>query len=283
MAFNDFFESGRNPKLASAGKTDVNGNPVDLPVVMIQGGTVTLDVSSVEIGEVVLKDGTSTNVATIDSSGRLSVFLAGGTPDSLPLPSGAATETSLAALISAVGNTTTAVLAQAKLTDTQPVSIASTVTISGSVIVTSGSMTISSGNIAISNTPAVTLASTTISSGNITVNNGSGAAAVPIQDGGNSITVDGTFWQTTQPVSDVNLELAQGSSATSAVGPMVQGAVAINPVTIAAGLIAPITLTPDSRLRVSVDEDTEVWNRADAWVAKDRRSAWSQLTGGWNV
>jgi len=37
----------------------------------------------------------------------------------------------------------------------------------------------------------------------VTVLNGSGAAAVNIQDGGNSITVDGTFWQATQPVNQV--------------------------------------------------------------------------------
>ena len=37
----------------------------------------------------------------------------------------------------------------------------------------------------------------------VTVLNGSGAQAVNIQDGGNSITVDGTFWQATQPVNQV--------------------------------------------------------------------------------
>jgi hypothetical protein len=37
----------------------------------------------------------------------------------------------------------------------------------------------------------------------VTVLNGSGAQAVNIQDGGNSITVDGTFWQATQPVNQI--------------------------------------------------------------------------------
>jgi len=47
----------------------------------------------------------------------------------------------------------------------------------------------------------------------VTVLNGSGVAAVNIQDGGNSITVDGTFWQATQPVNQVEKTGTSGYTA----------------------------------------------------------------------
>lgn len=71
----------------------------------------------------------------------------------------------------------------------------------------------SSGNVAVK---AAANSGTDV--GDVTINNASGASAVNIQDGGNSITVDGTFWQTTQPVSAASLPLPSGA-ATSAKQP----------------------------------------------------------------
>lgn len=47
----------------------------------------------------------------------------------------------------------------------------------------------------------------------VTVLNGPAGAAVNIQDGGNSITVDGTFWQATQPVNQVEKTGTSGYTA----------------------------------------------------------------------
>lgn len=60
-----------------------------------------------------------------------------------------------------------------------------------------------------------TVTSTPSGTQNVSVTNAAGVSAVNIQDGGNSITVDGTFFQTTQPISVTSLPLPTGA-ATSA-------------------------------------------------------------------
>lgn len=65
----------------------------------------------------------------------------------------------------------------------------------------------SSGNVAVK-----AAANSGVDVGDVTINNASGASAVNVQDGGNSITVDGTFWQTTQPVSAASLPLPTGAA-----------------------------------------------------------------------
>lgn len=70
----------------------------------------------------------------------------------------------------------------------------------------------------------------------VTVLNGSGAQAVNIQDGGNSITVDGTFWQATQPVNQI--EKTGVSGYTAAIGDLIARDVIIAP---GAGLFTYVT------------------------------------------
>lgn len=71
-------------------------------------GAVSLDVSSVEIGEVVIKDATSSNAAAVLSAGRLSVDGSGVTQPvsaaSLPLPSGASTAANQATALSSLSD-----------------------------------------------------------------------------------------------------------------------------------------------------------------------------------
>ena len=70
----------------------------------------------------------------------------------------------------------------------------------------------------------------------VTVLNGAAGAAVNIQDGGNSITVDGTFWQATQPVNQV--EKTGVSGLTTAITGVVATDVIIAP---GAGLFTYVT------------------------------------------
>ena len=65
-----------------------------------------------------------------------------------------------------------------------------------------------------------------------------------------SVAVTGTFWQATQPVSDVNLELAQGSTTSGQVGPLMQGAVTTSAPTYTTGKTDPFSLTTAGALRV---------------------------------
>lgn len=71
-------------------------------------GAVSLDVSSVEIGEVVIKDATASNTAAVSSAGRLSVDGSGVTQPvsaaSFPLPAGASTATNQATALSSLSD-----------------------------------------------------------------------------------------------------------------------------------------------------------------------------------
>lgn len=185
------------------------------------------------------------------------------------------------------------------LTDTQL--RATPVPVSGTVVLSTSSDVIGHVIVDFAPTTAVTIASlpvghniidsgviTTVSAitaGNITVINGAAGSAVNIQDGGNTITVDGTvgvsgsvavtgtFFQTTQPISDANLELAQGTSSASTVGPMVQAVVSDVPQSYVDGYVQPLSLTADGRLRVStVSSDiTRIWQNTfnNFWSIED--------------
>jgi hypothetical protein len=96
---------------------------------------------------------------------------------SLPLPSGAATETTLASI-----NTKTPAIGQAAMAASSPVVIASN---QSAVPISATALPLPSGaaTAALQTQPGVDI-------GDVTVNNSSGAAAVNVQDGGNSLTVD---------------------------------------------------------------------------------------------
>src|SRR6267154_236803 len=162
-------------------------------------GNVTIEVGNVSIGGVFIEDEATGHTATVLASGLLTVDASGATVPisavALPLPNLAATAANQATEITGLGNINTSLGLQAKLSDTQPVSLASipngnttllagsqvighviidsgSVTVAGAVTVSSGNVTVagvvtvSSGNIAISNTPSVTVAS-----GNIAISN----------------------------------------------------------------------------------------------------------------
>jgi hypothetical protein len=145
------------------------------PYTKIDGGTFTLNVSDLQIGAIEIKDGTTDDRAHVTPGGLLAVDASGAvvpiSATALPLPSGAATSANQASIISAIGNTNSALGLQAKLTDTQPVSISGTVAVTGAFFQA---------------TQPVSLAS--LPNSNVTVLN-------------SSLPVTGTFWQGTQPIS----------------------------------------------------------------------------------
>lgn len=121
------FEDARNAQLAS----DEDVNHVHTQKVIVDG--VVLSLSDIEIGAVEIKDSTTNDRVHVSPAGLLSVDASSATVPisavALPLPSGAATSGNQATEISAIGNTNTALGLLAKLTDTQPVSIAGVVSI----------------------------------------------------------------------------------------------------------------------------------------------------------
>jgi hypothetical protein len=135
-------------------------------------------------------DGTNIQSVKVDTAGVLAIQDNGGsiTVDaaSLPLPTGAATETTLAAI-----NTKTPSLGQTTMASSSPVTIASNQTAlpvtdnAGSLTVDAVSWPLPTGaaTAALQTQPGVDI-------GDVTINNAAGASAVNIQDGGNSLTVD---------------------------------------------------------------------------------------------
>ncbi len=157
-------------------------------------------------GDVVAKivDVAGTNVAGVDASNNVKTVVNnasgasavniqdGGnsiTVDatSLPLPTGAATEATLASIDSKI-----------TACNTGAVTVASSALPTGAA--TEATLASIDGNI------------TTCDTGNVTLVNGAGAAAVNIQDGGNSITVDGTVTVTPSGTQDVNLTQIAGTA-----------------------------------------------------------------------
>lgn len=69
---------------------------------------------------------------------------------------------------------------------------------------------------------------------------------------GSGITqpVSGTFWQTTQPISDANLELSQASTTSGQVGPLIQGATTTSAPSYSTAKTNPLSLTTSGLLRV---------------------------------
>ncbi len=92
---------------------------------------------------------------------------------SLPLPTGASTEATLALIKAKTDNLDVALSTRTKPADTQIVSAASLPLPTGAA------------TSALQTQPGVDI-------GDVTVNNAAGAAAVNVQDGGNSLTVDGS-------------------------------------------------------------------------------------------
>lgn len=90
------------------------------PYTKIDGGTFTLNVSDIQIGAIEIKDGTTDDRAHVTPGGLLAVDASGAvvpiSATALPLPSGAATSANQTSVISAIGNTNTALGLQAKLT-----------------------------------------------------------------------------------------------------------------------------------------------------------------------
>jgi hypothetical protein len=195
------------------------------------GGSLTVDAASlplptgaataalqtqpgVDIGDVTVNNGAGAgavniqdggNSLTVDGAVSVSNFPATQpiSAVSLPLPTGAATETTLAAI-----NTKTPALGQAAMAASTPVVIASNQ--SGVPVTDNGGSLTVDGTVAISGSVAVTGPLTDAQLR---------ATAVPVSDGGGSLTVDGTVavsnFPATQPVSAVSLPLPTGA-ATSA-------------------------------------------------------------------
>jgi hypothetical protein len=150
---------------------------------------------------VIGSDGTTLRYLSTDSTGKLNIIAA-----SLPLPTGAATEATLATLLTqSAFQARINTLGQKTMANSTPVVLASDQTVipvsdNGSSLTVDGTVSVS-GTVAISavSLPLPTGAATSalqtqpgVDIGDVTVNNTSGAGAVNIQDGGNSITVDGT-------------------------------------------------------------------------------------------
>lgn len=257
------------------------------PYVKTDGGTFTLDVSDIQIGAVELKDASSSNRAIIDASGRLSVD--GSTVvqpisvASLPLPALASTSANQASIISAIGNTNTALGNLAKLSDTQPVSIAGTVaislastTITGSVAVTgtfyqatqpvSGTFWQATQPVSgtfFQATQPVSIAGTVTVSGAVAVSNFPAtqpisAVALPLPTGAST---EATLATLATQASLAKLTLTQDTDGSTSMGPMVQGLVNESVQNHFDGVLAPLSLTYDGRLRVSSmpADITRVW------------------------
>ncbi len=73
---------------------------------------------------------------------------------------------------------------------------------------------------------------------------------------GGAVKIDGS--SSTQPVSDVNLELAQNSTTSGQVGPLVQAAVSSSSPTYTNGKTSPLSLTTTGSLRVDSSGTTSV-------------------------
>lgn len=181
------------------GNTDVgNANPVP---VSDAGGSLTID------GTVTANAGTGTFAVSAAT---------------LPLPTGAATESTLSTLNGKIPSNLT-VTSTRLLVDgsgvTQPVS--GTVTVNQPVAVTdnSGSLTVdNAGTFAVQAAQSGTWilgANSGIDIGDVTINNASGASAVNIQDGGNSITVDGTVAATQSGTWNTRVQDSSGTGITS--------------------------------------------------------------------
>lgn len=179
-------------------------------------------------GNTIASTGTSLNVDVTNTVPVTGTFFQATQPvsvASLPLPSGASTEATLALIKAKTDNLDVALSTRTKPADTQIVS--GTVAISGSVAVT-GPLTdtqlrASAVPISAASLPLPTGAATSalqtqpgVDIGDVTVNNASGASAVNIQDGGNSITVDGTVStnQITSGTSTLSNISASASSVT---------------------------------------------------------------------
>lgn len=165
-------------------------------------------------GPIVVQFGASAAVGTL-SSVQAIVFVAQSgdwTVDvaSSSLPTGAATETTLAAI-----NTKTPALGQANMAGSRPVVLAS----NQSSIPVAATLQAGSASVGILG------ANSGVDIGDVTINNSTGGAAVNIQDGGNIITVDGTVSanatlsaETTKVIGTINISASQSVTATQATG-----------------------------------------------------------------
>ncbi|MBY0552808.1 MAG: hypothetical protein K2W95_36330 [Candidatus Obscuribacterales bacterium] len=85
----------------------------------------------------------------------------------------------------------------------------------------------------------------------------SAAGAVKVDASNYTIPVSGTFWQATQPVSDANLALAQDSTTSGQVGPLVQAAVSTSAPSYTNNHTSPLSLTTGGALRVDSSASTQ--------------------------
>ncbi len=78
------------------------------------------------------------------------------------------------------------------------------------------------------------------------------ASMTPLKTDSSATTqpVSGTFWPSTQPVTDANLGLAQASTTSGQLGPLVQGAVSTSPPSYTNAKTSPFSLTTAGSLRV---------------------------------
>jgi hypothetical protein len=163
------FTQGSSVSVASDA-TVVGNDVIHTPKVIIEGAVI--NAGTITLGAVTIKDATTGNEVAVDALGRLSVDGSSVTQPisvlSLPLPTGAATAARQDTSNTTLGNINTGIGLLAKLSDTQPVSIAGTVTVTGGLTDT---------QLRASPVP-VSLTSTTIT-GNVSIT----AAALPLPGG----------------------------------------------------------------------------------------------------
>lgn len=94
-------------------------------------------------------------------------------------------------------------------------------------------------------------------SGTVTATQATGSNLHVVVDTAPTTAVTGTFWQATQPVSDVNLELSQGSTTSGQKGPLVQGAVTTGSPTYTTAQTSPLSLTTAGALRTDASATTQ--------------------------
>src|SRR6267154_4317279 len=205
-------------------------------------GNVTIEVGNVSIGGVFIEDEATGHTASVLASGLLTVDASGATVPisavALPLPNLAATAANQATEITGLGNINTSLGLQAKLSDTQPVSLASipngnTTLLAGSqvighVIIDSGSVTVA-GAVTVSSGNVTVAGAVTVSSGNIAISNFPASQAVTVTSG--NVTVGGVV-----TISSGNIAISNTPSVTVASGNI---AISNSPaVTVTSGNIA---------------------------------------------
>lgn len=175
-----------NTSLAVTGSFWQATQPVSLSSVPLPSGAATettlaaLNTKTPSLGQATMTNSVpvvlSSNQSSIPVTGTFWQATQPVSASSLPLPSGAATETTLAALSAKIG-----ALGQTTMAGSTPVVIAS----NQSAISVSGTFWQATQPVSLSTLPALATGSNTI--GNVNVNG--------------TVPVSGTFWQATQPVS----------------------------------------------------------------------------------